>query len=89
MLKLKALSKSISKLNVRKEKVEIRLDIVKIGPGVNKKPQKFIFAYWVFSQKSYLNVGCFEKIHICIPEIRYLHTSSFAAVCWFLQQNHC
>ena len=44
-------------------------------PGVNKKPQKFIFEYWVFSQKSYLNVGCFEEIHICIPKIRYLHTS--------------
>ena len=27
MLKLKALSKSMSKLNVRKEKVEIRLDM--------------------------------------------------------------
>ena len=37
--------------------------------GVNKKPQKFIFEYWVFSQKSYLNVGCFEEIHICIPKI--------------------
>ena len=44
-------------------------------PGVNKKPQKFIFEYWVFSQKSYLNVGCFEEIHICIPKIKYLHTS--------------
>ena len=44
-------------------------------PGVNKKPQKFIFEYWVISQKSYLNVGCFEEIHICIPKIRYLHTS--------------
>ena len=43
--------------------------------GVNKKPQKLIFEYWVFSQKSYLNVGCFEEIHICIPKIRYLHTS--------------
>ena len=42
---------------------------------VNKKPQKFIFEYWVFSQKSYFNVGCFEEIHICIPKIRYLHTS--------------
>ena len=36
--------------------------------GVNKKPQKFIFEYWVFSQKSYLNVGCFEEIDICIPK---------------------
>ena len=43
--------------------------------GVHKKPQKFIFEYWVFSQKPYLNVGCFEEIHICIPKIRYLHTS--------------
>ena len=43
--------------------------------GVHKKPQKFIFEYWVFSQESYLNVGCFKKIHICIPKIRYLHTS--------------
>ena len=24
--------------------------------GVNKKHQKFIFEYWVFSQKSYLNM---------------------------------
>ena len=30
--------------------------------GVNKKPQKFIFEYWVFSQKSYLNVGCFRPL---------------------------
>ena len=44
-------------------------------PGVNKKPQKFIFEYWAFSQKSYLNGGCFEEIHICIPKILYLHTS--------------
>ena len=43
--------------------------------GVNKKPQKFIFEYWAFSQKSYLNGGCFEEIHICIPKILYLHTS--------------
>ena len=35
--------------------------------GVTKKHQKFIFEYWVFSQKSYLNVWCFEKFHICIP----------------------
>ena len=42
---------------------------------VNKKPQKFIFEYWAFSQKSYLNGGCFEEIHICIPKILYLHTS--------------
>ena len=43
-------------------------------PGVNKSPQKFIFAYLVFSQKSYLNMWCFEKIHICIPKIQNLHT---------------
>ena len=43
--------------------------------GVNKKHQKFIFEYWVFSQKSYLNMWCFEKIHICIPKIQYLHTN--------------
>ena len=42
---------------------------------VNKKPQKFIFEYWAFSQKSYLNGGCFEEIHNCIPKILYLHTS--------------
>jgi len=45
------------------------LMLIADGTGVNKKPQKFIFEYWVFSQKSYLNVGCFEKIHICIPKI--------------------
>ena len=53
--------------------------------GVTKKHQKFIFEYWVFSQKSYLNVWCFEKVHICIPKILYyicipknwyLHTKS-------------
>ena len=44
------------------------------SPGVTKKHQKFIFEYWVFSQKSYLNVWCFEKVHICIPKIPYLHT---------------
>ena len=43
-------------------------------PGVPKKHQKFIFEYWVFSQKPYLNVWCFEKVHISIPEIPYLHT---------------
>ena len=42
--------------------------------GVNKSPQKFIFAYLFFSQKLYLNVWCFEKIHICIPKIQNLHT---------------
>ena len=42
--------------------------------GVTKKQQKFKFEYWVFSQKSYLNVWCFEKVHICIPKIPYLHT---------------
>ena len=43
-------------------------------PGVTKKHQKFIFKYLVFSQKSYLNMWCFEKVHICIPKIPYLHT---------------
>ena len=42
--------------------------------GVTKKHQKFIFEYLVFSQKSYLNMWCFEKVHICIPKIPYLHT---------------
>ena len=42
--------------------------------GVNKKPQKFIFEYWVFSQKSCSNMAFFEKIHICITKIRDLHT---------------
>ena len=42
--------------------------------GVTKKHQKFLFEYWVFSQKSYLNMWCFEKVHICIPKIPYLHT---------------
>jgi len=31
-------------------------------PGVNKK--EFIFEYWFSSQKSYLNMVCFEKIII-------------------------
>ena len=42
-------------------------------PGATKKHQKFKFEYWVFSQKSYLNVWCFEKVHICTPKIPYLH----------------
>ena len=42
--------------------------------GVNKSPQKIIFAYLVFSQNLYLNMWCFEKIHICIPKIQNLHT---------------
>ena len=29
---------------------------------VSKKHQKFIFEYWVFSQKYYLNMECFEKV---------------------------
>ena len=45
--------------------------------GVNKKHQIFIFEYLVFSQKSYLNMWCFEKIHICIPKIQYLHTKTW------------
>ena len=53
----------------------------KITPGVTKKHQNTIFEYWFFSQKSYLNMGCFEniifaylKFNICIPRICYLHT---------------
>ena len=49
--------------------------------GVNNKPQKFIFEYWVFSQKSYLNMWCFVKsifaylkFNICIPKLGNLHT---------------
>ena len=42
--------------------------------GVTKKHQKFKFEYWVYPQKSYLNMWCFEKVHICIPKIPYLHT---------------
>ena len=42
--------------------------------GMTKKHQKYIFEYLVFSQKSYLNVWCFVKVHICIPKIPYLHT---------------
>ena len=42
--------------------------------GVNKKHQKYLFEYRVFSQKLYLNMWCFEKVHICIPNMRYLHT---------------
>ena len=38
--------------------------------GVNKKHEKFIFEYRVFSQKLYLNMWCFEKVHICIPNMR-------------------
>ena len=49
-------------------------DVVIIEAGVNKKHQKFIFEYRVFSQKLYLNMWCFEKVHICIPNMRYLHT---------------
>ena len=42
--------------------------------GVNKKPEIFIFEYWVFSQKSYLNMGCFEKFIFAYLKIQYLHT---------------
>ena len=49
--------------------------------GLTKKHQKIIFEYWVFSQKSYLNMGRFEKnifayqkFDFCIPKILYLHT---------------
>ena len=48
---------------------------------VSKKHQKFIFEYWVFSQKSYLHVWCFEKVHICITKIPYPHTASVKARC--------
>ena len=44
--------------------------------GVTKKHQIIIFEYWVFSQKSYLNMGRFEKnifayqkFDFCIPKI--------------------
>ena len=45
------------------------------APGVNKKPQKFIFEYWVFYQKSYLKTSIFAYLifNICIPKIRYPH----------------
>ena len=39
-----------------------------VASGVTKKHQKIIFEYWVFSQKSNLNMGCFEKT--------YLHTKN-------------
>ena len=52
----------------------IIIHIICSNSGVAKKHQKFIFEYWVFTQKSYLNVWCFEKVHICIPKIPYLHT---------------
>ena len=49
--------------------------------GVTKKHQKFIFEYWVVSQKSYLNMGdlkksvfAYLKFNICIPKSLYLHT---------------
>ena len=52
-----------------------------VQTGVTKKHQKIIFEYWVFSQKSYLNMGRFEKnifayqkFDFCIPKILYLHT---------------
>ena len=48
--------------------------VPKTYTGVIKKPQKFISEYQVFSQKPYLNMGYFEKVHICIPKIQYLHT---------------
>ena len=50
--------------------LDLDLNVLHARSGVNKKPEKFIFEYWVFSQKFYLNVGCFEEIHICIPKIR-------------------
>ena len=49
--------------------------------GVTKKHQQTTFEYWVFSQRSYLNMGRFEnnifaylKFNICIPKIWYLLT---------------
>ena len=54
-----------------------------VRTGVTQKPQKFIFEYWVFSQKSYLNMWHFKKFifaylkfDICIHKILYLHTES-------------
>ena len=44
--------------------------LVDVTAGVNKKHEKFIFEYRVFSQKLYLNMWCFEKVHICIPNMR-------------------
>jgi len=65
-----------AKSNRRPQRAAALAPKIKIGEArVNKKPQKFIFEYWAFSQKSYLNGGCFEEIHICIPKILYLHTS--------------
>ena len=40
-------------------------------PGVTKKHQKFRIEYRVFSQKSFLNMWRFEKVHIWIPKIPY------------------
>ena len=53
---------------------QYRVGSGQVVAGVTKKHQKFIFECWVFSQKSYLNVWCFEKVHIWIPKIPYLHT---------------
>jgi len=38
-------------------------------PGVTKKHQRFIFEYWVFSLKSYLNMGRFENNIFAYPKI--------------------
>jgi len=54
----------------------LSVNILWFCPGVTKKHQKNIFEYWVFFQKSYLNMGRFEnnifayvKFNICIPKI--------------------
>ena len=44
-----------------------------LGAGVTKKHQKFIFEYWLFPQKSYLNMWCFEKN-------QHLHTKNWRRV---------
>ena len=57
--------------------------------GVNKKHQKFIFEYWAFSQKTYLNMWCFEKSHNCIPKIQYLHTNTWKSAYHVNFQTNC
>ena len=38
--------------------------LVRPVAGINKKPQKSIFEYWVFSQKSYLNIWKRPKLSL-------------------------
>ena len=48
-----------------------------IGPGVNKKPQKFIFEYGVFHKNPYLHtknsIPAFLKPQKCIPGAQFFH----------------